>query len=162
MQGKYKIFVTDVDGVLTDGRITYMHNEVSGISEIKSFNARDGSALKKLMELGIVIALISGRNSKCVEYRALELDIKEVHMGIHDKLSVFQDILERYGLKFEDAVYVGDDRIDIECLNAAGFACAPADCLYELRNQVDYVCKVSGGNGVIGEILRVFGEDFEV
>ncbi|MCK5685858.1 HAD hydrolase family protein [bacterium] len=159
---KYKLFVTDVDGVLTDGSITYMHNEDSGISEIKNFNARDGSALKKIMSLGIVVAFISGRNSKCVEYRAAELDIKEVHMGIHDKISVFQDILDRYNIKFEEAVYVGDDRIDIECLNAAGLSCVPADCLHELKNQVDYVCEVPGGRGVISEILRIFGEDFEV
>lgn len=159
---KYRIFVTDVDGVLTDGRITYLYNEQSGISEIKSFNAKDGSAIKKLMSSGVIVALISGRLSGCVAHRAAELNIPEVHLGVNDKLDVFNRLLVKYGLSSEDAVFVGDDSIDLECLDSAGLSCVPNDCLIELKNRADYVCESAGGQGVISEIYRVFGENFEV
>lgn len=144
-----KMLVMDVDGTLTDGKIYY-----GGDGEIfKAFNVRDGYRLIKCGEYGIVTAIITGRRSAIVEQRAKELRIAEVYQGVSDKLKVLKNLIEKYGIQFEQVAYIGDDVNDIDCMKACGFSACPADAMEEVKECVDYVCKNNGGHGAVREMI---------
>ena len=83
--------VLDVDGVLTDGKITYNNKG----EESKNFHVRDGSSIKLLLKSGIDIAILSGRNSPSVERRAEELGITKIVLGAESKLNGLQKLREK-------------------------------------------------------------------
>ena len=103
--GKIKLAAFDVDGVMTDGSITYDENGV----EYKTFNAKDGHGLASLNKEGIITVIITGRNNGTVERRAKDVKITEVHQGVKNKIEVLQDILKRRDITLEETAYMGDD-----------------------------------------------------
>jgi 3-deoxy-D-manno-octulosonate 8-phosphate phosphatase (KDO 8-P phosphatase) len=138
-----------VDGVLTDGRITY---DSAGV-QYQSFDVHDGYGIRRAMSLGIRFALISGRRSKVLTFRARDLGITEVHQGVTDKLKVFDELLARYRYRRVETCVMGDDEPDLPILRAAGFSAAPRGAVREVRDEVDYVTKNSGGRGAVREVL---------
>jgi 3-deoxy-D-manno-octulosonate 8-phosphate phosphatase (KDO 8-P phosphatase) len=143
-----RLLILDVDGVMTDGRIIM---DDTG-REIKNFNVKDGHGIKMLMRYGIDVVLLTGRRSHVVEYRARDLDIAEVHQGIHDKLVIFNEILQKRALNREDVAYIGDDLVDIPLLKRAGFSATVADASEEVKGFVDYITSKAGGKGAVREI----------
>jgi 3-deoxy-D-manno-octulosonate 8-phosphate phosphatase (KDO 8-P phosphatase) len=148
---KIKILILDVDGVMTDGRII-MDDEGR---ELKNFDVRDGHGLKVLQRYGIKVALLTGRKSKVVEYRAKDLDIKDVYQKVFNKKEVFEKILMKHKLSADEAAYMGDDIIDIPVLNRAGFSVAVADALDVVKKSVDYITKNKGGRGAVREVCEM-------
>ena len=148
---KIELLLLDVDGVLTDGRLT-MSNEGA---ELKSFHARDGLGIRMAQRGGIMIGLISGRESKVVTDRAEELYITEVHQRIYDKLEKFQEILQRLKLEPEQVCFMGDDLVDIPVLRVVGLAAAPADALDQVCSAAHYVAKRNGGAGCVRELVDI-------
>ncbi len=143
-----RLFATDVDGVLTDGGMYYAE---SG-DEWKKFNTRDGMGIKLLQKAGLVTAIITQESTKLVSRRAQKLAIPEVHQGAWDKLSVLQDLINRYGLTMKHVAYIGDDVNDVQALKAVGFSAAPADSQLPALSAVDYVCQKKGGEGAVREV----------
>ena len=143
-----KLLLLDVDGVLTDGRITYN----SDGTETKSFDVKDGHGLKMLQRAGINIGIITGRKSSVVEHRAQELGINLLYQGALDKLVPFQEILEKYSVKEDEIAYVGDDIVDLPILQRVGFSATVADALPEVKERVDYIAERAGGKGAVREI----------
>jgi len=109
---RIRILLLDVDGVLTDGGI-FIDDEGR---ETKRFDVRDGHGLKMLMRCDVEIILLTGRTSKAVEYRALDLGIKEVYQGVWNKLEVFEDISRKKNISREEIAFVGDDVVDVPVL----------------------------------------------
>ncbi len=144
-----RLVVLDVDGVLSDGRIIY---DAAGV-EYKVFDAHDGYGIRMATALGIKFALISGRRSKVVSFRARELGIGEVHQGVTDKHRVFKDLLRRHRITPAQTCAMGDDEPDLPMLRAAGFSAAPCDAVPPVRKAVDYVTKAAGGRGAVREVL---------
>jgi 3-deoxy-D-manno-octulosonate 8-phosphate phosphatase (KDO 8-P phosphatase) len=144
-----KILFLDVDGVLTDGTITY---DVFG-REVKSFNVKDGYGIVRALKKGIEVVVLSGRYSSLVERRCCELGIEEVHQGICDKLSAAERILNKKGLSFEEAAFMGDDVQDLPLLKAVGVSGAPRDAVPEVKLLVDFVSKSPGGRGAVREFI---------
>jgi 3-deoxy-D-manno-octulosonate 8-phosphate phosphatase (KDO 8-P phosphatase) len=107
-----KLLILDVDGVLTDGRIVIDDHGV----ETKCFDVRDGHGIKMLKRANIDVALITGRQSHVVTHRARELGIDSVYQNIHDKLEVYQSLLEEKGLRDGEVGFVGDDIVDLPIL----------------------------------------------
>src|SRR3954447_15620576 len=103
-----RLLVLDVDGVLTDGRITYTGDGV----EVKSFHVRDGSALVYWRRLGGEVAIVSGRSSNATDVRAAELGIRYVRQGAADKRAALADVLAATGVAAEYVCAVGDDLPD--------------------------------------------------
>ena len=101
--------ILDVDGVLTDGKITYNNRG----EESKNFHVRDGSSIKLLLKSGIDIAILSGRNSQSVERRAEELGITKIVLGAESKLNGFQELREK-GFASQEILAIGDDLADLE------------------------------------------------
>ena len=142
-----KLFITDVDGVLTDGSLILGN---SG-EEFKSFNSQDGMGIKLLQKANIKTAIITGRKSKIVENRADELAIKEVHQGIDDKIKIYNDLLAKYSLESNEVSYIGDDINDLPVLNKVGLSLSVKNGINKVKKNVDYVTDNKGGEGAVRE-----------
>lgn len=147
-----KLFVTDVDGVMTDCGMYYTEKG----DESKKFNTKDGMGIQLLREKGIKTAIITKENTKIVHNRAEKLKIDELYQGIEDKLVAFEDLRKKYNLDYSEIVYVGDDINDIPVLEKAGISFCPSDAVDEVKDVCDYVLSKRGGQGVIREIVNVF------
>jgi 3-deoxy-D-manno-octulosonate 8-phosphate phosphatase (KDO 8-P phosphatase) len=148
---RVRLLVLDVDGVLTDGRITYTNDGV----EIKAFDVKDGHGVKLLMRSGVDVAIVTARSSKVVGVRAADLGIKTVYQGALDKSVAFEDILKKTGLSPEELAYVGDDLVDLPVLRRVGFAATVSDAVQEVRDAVHYVASRPGGRGAVREIAEL-------
>lgn len=146
-----KLFITDVDGVMTDCGMYYSENG----DELKKFNTRDGMGIQLLREKGIKTAIVTKEKTKIVEARANKLKIDEVYQGIVDKLSIFEELREKYSLEYSEIVYIGDDINDIPVLEKAGVSFCPNDAVDEVKNVSDYILSRKGGEGVIREVVEI-------
>ena len=147
---RIRLFLTDVDGVLTDGGIIFSSNGV----ETKRFHVRDGHGIKMLSRAGIPVGIITGRTSEVVEIRARELGIGIVRQGAKDKLAVWTGVLKEQNVSPEEAAYVGDDIVDLPVLRATGFSAAPCDAEQYILDAVDFISSRPGGMGAVREIIE--------
>lgn len=143
-----KALFFDVDGVLTDGKITY---DTEG-RELKSFNVKDGQIIKYLKSEKIIVGLISGRETKAVTQRAAELKLDFCHQGILDKSSTIQKLIKHYKLKAKEVAFIGDDINDLSVLRQVGLSVCPADTFDYIKKEVDLVTIAKGGKGVLREV----------
>jgi 3-deoxy-D-manno-octulosonate 8-phosphate phosphatase (KDO 8-P phosphatase) len=147
--GKIKLIAFDVDGVLTDGKIQY----ISSGEEIKSFNVRDGHAIKLAIRGGLTVAVITGRDSNVVKRRCEELGIELLYQGIKEKRRSLDDIMERTGYKAHEIVFMGDDVVDLPVMAAVGLGCCPSDAAPEVLQRTDLVTVAPGGGGAARELI---------
>ncbi len=143
-----RALIFDVDGVLTDGRIIYTG---SG-DEIKEFNVRDGIIISPLKKAGIIVGIISGRESAAVTRRAAELKLDFCHQGIEDKAWACGQIMKHHQLKSKEVAFVGDDINDLSVFSMVGFKACPSDACDEVLEIADLVTKSKGGRGVVREV----------
>ena len=133
-----KIILTDIDGVMTDGKIIYDDNFL----EYKHFNVKDGFIIKPLQKLGFKVGAITGRTSEVVKKRLEELNF-DFHYhgkgGENAKLTTFQTILKDNIVNPENIAYIGDDWIDLPILMRCGLSAAPKDAMSEVVKRVDYI-----------------------
>jgi 3-deoxy-D-manno-octulosonate 8-phosphate phosphatase (KDO 8-P phosphatase) len=146
---KVRLFLVDVDGVLTDGGIVY---DVEG-REIKRFHVRDGHGIKMLQRAGVEVGIITGRTSEVVAVRARELGISLVFQGVGDKVAAWRGILADKGVSPGETAYVGDDIVDVPLMRQVGFAASVADAESYVREAADFVSARPGGQGAVREII---------
>ncbi len=153
-----KTFIFDVDGVLTDGKILITNEG----ELLRSFDTKDGYAMKCALVQGYKIAIITGGRNQGVEERFKELGVYDIYMGAHYKLDAFQDLLDNYDLDPETILYIGDDVPDIPVMEKVGLGCCPADAVSDVKAMADYVSHKNGGEGCVRElieqVLRVQGK----
>jgi 3-deoxy-D-manno-octulosonate 8-phosphate phosphatase (KDO 8-P phosphatase) len=142
-----RLLALDVDGVLTDGRITYG----SGGEELKSFNIKDGLGIKLAQRAGIEVAIITGRSSPMVERRAAELGIGTIVQGREDKLRALRELCESRQLDLRQCAYMGDDLPDLAAIQAAGIGLTVADANAAVQLSADWQSSVNGGAGAVRE-----------
>lgn len=142
-----RMLVLDVDGVLTDGRITYTSSD----EELKSFNIQDGLGIKLLMNSGIEIAIITGRVSPMVARRAKELGITQLIQGREDKLEALIEILEKRPFGLESIAYMGDDLPDYRAIKSVALGLTSADAHPEIAAIADWTSSKNGGCGAVRE-----------
>lgn len=145
---KIKVMAFDVDGVMTDGSVTYDENGV----EYKTFNVKDGHGLVRAEKSGFITAIITARNNGTVKHRAENLNITELYQGQKFKLPALEEILKKYNLGFENVSYMGDDLPDMCILEKAGLSCCPADAVDEVLEVCDFVSTKNGGRGAVREL----------
>jgi 3-deoxy-D-manno-octulosonate 8-phosphate phosphatase (KDO 8-P phosphatase) len=145
-----KLLILDVDGVLTDGRIIL--NDQG--EETKHFNAKDGHGLRMLMQAGVEVALISGRNAAAAKIRARDLGISEVHLGVQNKAGVCAELLRRKRLLKSEVCCLGDDLPDLPLFDHSGTAVAVADAVPEVRAAATFATKNRGGRGAVRELCE--------
>ena len=145
-----RLMLFDVDGVLTDGRLCY---GASG-EELKFFSATDGHGIKLLMQTGVAVALLSGRESPAVARRAAELGIAHVLQGIENKRAALDALLSQLGLQRSAAGFMGDDLIDLPAMRSCGFACSPPEAHDLVRKHAHYVARAPAGAGAAREVCE--------
>lgn len=137
----------DVDGTLTDGRLSYG----SDGNETKSFHVQDGLGLVLLRHAGIATALVTARNSTVVEQRGRELQIPHVHVGERGKLACMQKIADGMGIGMQAVAFMGDDLPDLAALRGVGLAIAPADAHAWVLAEAHWITTHTGGAGAARE-----------
>ena len=154
---RYKMFLTDCDGCLTDAGMYYSEKG----DELKKFNTRDGVAFRLLRENGIITGMITGEDVALNKRRCEKLKIDVLAQGCVDKLSTINRLCATYKVRPEEVVYIGDDLADIDAIAAVGLGCAPADACAKAREAAKYVTKTKGGEGVIREVtdMILFSDD---
>lgn len=144
---RLKCIILDADGVLTEGKISYIEPHV----EVQSFDAHDGHGIKAVLELGVEIAIVSGRISKVVEVRARELNINRIYQGIEDKATVLNELCSSVQCEPHHLAHVGDDVPDLPLFDLVGLSVAPANAHESVRARADLVTEKSGGLGAVRE-----------
>lgn len=145
---KIKLFILDVDGVMTDGRIFWLE----GHGWTRHFHIKDGYGLKVLMRSGIDVAVISGGDSKDVRSRMEFLKIKHVFLGDEDKLKALEKIVESTGLALEQMAFMGDDLFDIPVIERVGFSATVPHAVDQVKSRVHYITESHGGWGAVREV----------
>jgi 3-deoxy-D-manno-octulosonate 8-phosphate phosphatase (KDO 8-P phosphatase) len=148
--------VLDVDGVLTDGSMTFDENG----REWKTFDVKDGLGLVLLRDLGYRLGIISSRSSKVVAHRCAELKIPEenVLQGERDKVAAFDLLAKRWSLDAFEIVAVGDDLPDLGILRRAGVGAAPSDAVQIVREAAALQLTKPGGAGAVRELCDLILE----
>jgi 3-deoxy-D-manno-octulosonate 8-phosphate phosphatase (KDO 8-P phosphatase) len=149
---KIKLFLCDVDGVLTDGSIF-----IGGAREVKQFSIQDGLGLVLLRRSGIKLGWVSSRPSPATTLRAREL---KIHFLVQqkDRLSkagAIEKILNREKLSWQEVGYMGDDVVDLEPLQKAGVGVAVANAVAEAKSAADFVTRAAGGHGAVREVAEM-------
>jgi len=145
-----KLFLCDVDGVMTDGTVW-----MGDAGENKRFHIRDGLGLKFLQRHGIKVGWVSRRPSPATKRRADDLKIDFLIQLDSDKVPAIVGLLKQIGLNWSDACYVGDDVVDVGALNRAAVAVAVADPVPEAKSAADYITTAPGGLGAIRETVEL-------
>lgn len=138
----------DIDGVFTDGRI-YLSDDGT---ESKSFHTQDGFGVRRLLEAGLAVAVISGRQSTAVEKRMSELGVPHVMQGNSDKVAAFEALAGKLGIDQSQALYVGDDVPDLPLLRRVGFSVAVSNAHADVKAACDYTTVNAGGFGAVREV----------
>lgn len=147
---RIRVAVFDVDGVMTDGTI-YLTD--SG-EQMKGFNARDGLGIRLLQESGVRTAILTGRQSQCVELRARELRMAHVMQGVTDKAAGMRDLLLALDVAQDQVSYMGDDLADVPAMRRCGLAVTVPEASEIVRGQADLVTKAFGGRGAVREFCE--------
>ncbi len=146
-----KMVITDVDGVLSDGKVYLDQTD----NELKSFNIKDGLGIKMLLKNDITVAVITGRESNIVSRRMHELGVKEVHQNQPDKRACYQSLLDKYQLKASEVAYLGDDLPDLVLIKRSGLGVAVADCHWFMLQHSDWITSSAGGQGAFRELAEL-------
>jgi len=155
---KVKLLILDVDGVLTDNTL---YIDGAG-EEIKRFNVSDGMGISLALRAGLEIAIISGRKSKATEFRASELEIKHVYLGVTDKIGAYQKIKRNLELGDEQIAYMGDDILDVPVLKKVGLPICVKDANPIARRLAKFVTKTKGGEGAVREVIDMILESKKI
>jgi 3-deoxy-D-manno-octulosonate 8-phosphate phosphatase (KDO 8-P phosphatase) len=151
-------FIFDVDGVLTNGVVTIMPDG----EMIRQMNIKDGYALKSAVNAGFNVCIISGGTNEGVRTRLANLGIKDIYLGAHDKIKQYNELVQKYQLKPENVLYMGDDIPDFPVMNIVGLPSCPNDAAPEIQEISKYISNKKGGEGcvrdVIEQIMRVQGK----
>ena len=145
---KIKAVIFDVDGVLTDGSLTFDEDG----KEYKTFNAKDGQGIVMLTKTGFVTAIITARQNGTVRHRFNNLGMTKLVEGCKNKIAALKELMQEFNLEYEEIAYMGDDLPDICVLKKVGLPCAPADAVSEVLNQAKFISSKNGGRGAVREM----------
>ncbi|MCG3676888.1 acylneuraminate cytidylyltransferase [Aliarcobacter butzleri] len=149
-----KLFLSDVDGTLTDAGMYYGENG----EEFKKFNTHDGKGFELLRKAGIKTGIITSENTKIVENRAKKLKVDFLYQGLEHKgkLDIAKEICKELNITLDEVAYTGDDINCKELLSSVGIAACPANALDEIKNIPNIIkLSKSGGDGAVREFVEL-------
>lgn len=146
---KISTFIFDVDGVLTNGDVALINNEV-----VRTLNSRDGYAIQYAAKLGYKILIITGGNSTPVKDRLLALGATEVCLSASNKLHVYDTLKAQYELSDDEILYMGDDIPDYHVMKKVGVATCPQDAAVEIKKISDYQSPYNGGRYCVRDVIE--------
>lgn len=145
-----KAFVFDIDGVFTDGSIVLMPDG----SMSRVMNVLDGYAVTKAIKNGYKIACITGGNDPMVKNRLNYLGINDYYPKSHYKLQNFEDFKDKYGLKNENILSMGDDVPDYDMIRLSAIGACPINAVHEIKKVADYISPIHGGKGCVRDVIE--------
>ena len=150
-----ELIVLDVDGTMTDGKITYTSDNL----EIKSFNVKDGLAITSWLKLGKEVAIITGRKSEILQKRADELNIKYLYQKVDNKQKILENLIKELNLTMDNVASIGDDLNDFDMLKNSKLAFVPNDANPYL-DEIDVMrLNKNGGDGVVAQMIEYLIEE---
>jgi len=150
-----KIFLTDIDGVWTDGGMYYDENG----NEFKKFNTSDSAGIIFCELMGIQTGIVTGEKSSAVLRRAKKLGVKYCFTGILNKVKTVSDLLIKLNISWGEVAYIGDDINDIKLLRKVGLSACPSSAPNYIKKHVDYVIKLKGGEGCFRKFVEIYLEN---
>lgn len=157
MKEKIKLFISDVDGVMTDAGMYYTE---SG-DEFKKFNTHDGMGFQLIREAGIKTAIITSENTNIVTRRAKKLKIDFLYQGKRDggKLAAAKAICTELGIDISNVAYVGDDVNCFDLLSNVGLAACPSNAVKKIKSIPNIIqLQKGGGEGAVREFAEMILE----
>jgi len=148
---RIKVVLLDVDGVLTDGKIS-LHADGT---ESKQFDIKDGLAIVWARRAGLTVGFLSARTAPTTLHRASQLGVTLVHQGLPNKLETYDEIVGDMCDDDDEVAYMGDDIVDLPVLARAGLAAAPADASIDIRTRVHWVSAAKAGDGAVRELIEL-------
>ncbi len=145
-----KLFIFDVDGVLTDGSLILLNDGQMA----RTMNIKDGYALQLAIKKGYQILIVSGGNSQAVKDRLYKLGIENIFMGLTDKAGVVNSFLAKYKIDPKHALYMGDDLPDLLPMQCVQLICCPADAANEILKVAHYISPKEGGKGCVRDVIE--------
>jgi 3-deoxy-D-manno-octulosonate 8-phosphate phosphatase (KDO 8-P phosphatase) len=143
-----RLVIFDVDGVLTNGTLTYGSNG----TETRTFHAHDGMGLRLLMKTGVEVAIITARLSHVVERRIQDLGIPYFYQGYIDKLPAYDELKQKLNLADHEIAYVGDDIPDLPVIRRVGLAISVPNAVQIVKQHTHWVTEAKGGKGAAREV----------
>ncbi len=145
-----KAFVFDVDGVLTDGSLIVLPNNIMA----RTMNVKDGYSLQLAVKKGFKVAIISGGNSAEVKERLNLLGVTDVYMNVSNKVEALENFVEKYQLQIQEILFMGDDIPDADVMKVVGLPCCPADSVDEIKAISQYISPINGGKGCARDVIE--------
>lgn len=145
-----KLFLTDIDGVWTDGGMYY---DQEGM-ELKKFHTYDSAGVLFAHHLGIPVGILTGENTNIVKRRSDKLKIDYLYLGCKDKVTVAKELCSQLGITMEDVAYIGDDLNDMKLLNLVGWAGVPSSAPVYVKKLANVRLEKKGGEGVFREFVE--------
>lgn len=149
---RVKLFLMDVDGVLTTGQLLFIPTTDGQVLETKPFDSQDGLALQWLSWHKIATGVISGRVSAATELRARTAGMAYVYQGHLEKIPILEEIQAKSGIALEEMAFMGDDLTDVVVMRRVGLALAPSNARPEVKRAAHYVTEAAGGSGAVREV----------
>lgn len=144
---RVRALLLDVDGVLSNGQLIFNNHG----HELKAFNSKDGQGIKLLQQAGIIVGIITGRESTMVSARAAALGIEHVYQGQEDKQAAYESIKKATGFSNNAFAYMGDDLPDLAIMSQVGLSMTPADGHWFVRQHAQWQSRLNGGHGAVRE-----------
>lgn len=151
LASKVKLVAFDVDGVMTDGSLTFDENG----KEYKTYNAKDGQGIVMLNKSGFVTAIITARDNATVTHRFNILGMHKLYQGQKNKEKALDELVKEYNIDYSEVAYMGDDLPDLCVLNKVGLSCCPNDAVEEVIEVCKFVSSKNGGRGAIRELCNL-------
>lgn len=152
---KIKIVLMDVDGTITDGRVTLLSQPDGSALEIKTFDAHDGQGLTLGRTAGLRMGVITGRESAALRRRMKELGVEFVYEKQPHKIAAYEEILQKAEVSEEEVAYLGDDLPDLTVMRRVGLAVAVGNAAPEVKRAAHHVTVRSGGRGAARELVEL-------
>jgi 3-deoxy-D-manno-octulosonate 8-phosphate phosphatase (KDO 8-P phosphatase) len=147
---KIRAIIFDLDGVLSASTISL---GVDG-SPLRTVNIKDGYAIQLAMKMGLRIAILSGCKIEAVRHRYEGLGMEDIFLGAAVKIQIYEQFLQKYGLKDEEIMFMGDDIPDLEVMRRVGCPVCPADACPEIKSVSLYVSQQKGGYGCGRDVIE--------
>jgi len=147
---KVKLFVFDIDGVLTDGSLLLLDNGEMA----RTMNIKDGYGLQLAVKKGYDVLIISGGNSLAVKTRLEKLGVKDIFLSVKNKNEILSKYINEKDYHVEQVLYMGDDVPDVLVMQTVGVACAPSDAVEEIKATAHYISPIPGGKGCVRDVIE--------
>ena len=147
---KVTTFIFDIDGVLTDGTLLVLRDGL----QARQMHVKDGFGMQMAMKQGYRVFIVSGGVSEESRKRLEYLGIKEIHLGVGDKINFIEGLLKSNKIKWDEVLYMGDDLPDLPIMSKVGLSACPADAVSEVKNIVKYISPVNGGWGCVRDVIE--------